>query len=246
MAYFFFFLYWFYRRVTIPDVLIDQVLPILIVVIYFHFPDFGRVFWHPGLFSQISFFSLLFFGQEKEFEVSTLLLEESGFVSSLVSAVVPAGLFWFAPGWWISTNFGSNDYSLSFWFSLLTRFSSFPVFQVMGSMVPLFDRAILPSSRTDVLPFDWPFLRLLRSGSPAWVPEVDARFLTSTARRNIKQWICFICRAVFVQSYDLCAHLENQHPQMHCTFSMNPQLFPRCLMCSESLFLVTLFFLLMG
>jgi hypothetical protein len=97
----------------------------------------------------------------------------------------------------------------------------------------MFDRAIRPASGGGGLPFDWPFLRLLRSGSPSWVPEFHAPFLASTARQSIKQWICFVCHSVHLQSYDLCSHLENQHPQLNRIFSMNPQLFPRCTNCRE-------------
>lgn len=88
--------------------------------------------------------------------------------------------------------------------------------------------------RSDVVPrSDLPVLRLFRSGSSSWVPELDADFLGSRARQTIKCWMCFICHSSHEHSSELGAHLDQTHRQMTCLFAMNPRLFPRCLVCGK-------------
>lgn len=114
-----------------------------------------------------------------------------------------------------------------------TELSLFLVHQFMGSIELMFERVSTPGSRDGSSPINWHLLRLLRCGSPSWIPELDPDFLSSRARTTIKKWVCFICHAGHDKSYELCTHLDSHHRQMSCTFSMNPQLFPRCTICRE-------------
>lgn len=108
----------------------------------------------------------------------------------------------------------------------------------MGSMARLFDGLSTVGRRENNSRSSWSFLRLLRSGSPAWVPELDAGFLESRARQTVKCWLCFVCHASHDYSFELCAHLDRDHRQMTCLFALNPRLFPRCSICRKfSLFL---------